>query len=362
MSIQGLHHITLVAADAQRTVDFYTQTLGLRLVKTTVNFDDPGSYHFYFGDENGSAGSIITFFIVPGARRGSSGIGGTHHYALTVRDGTALRKWKRWLTDRGIRVNGPLDRHYFESLYFRDPDGTIIELATEGPGFTVDEPFEELGMNELQPPAEMVRANRDAAAIEADTHPERVSVISADMALLSGLHHISAVGADILRTHDFYGGVLGLNLLKRTSNFDDPDSPHWYWGAEKEGLGAMTYFELDPERMQPARLGAGRTHHFAFSVADEERLTEMGERLRNAGYRVSPVMDRTYFKSIYSNDPDGHIIELATNGPGFTVDEPLEQLGQNLKLPPQLEAQRSEIELSLPQFTPPAWSGTGGQQ
>lgn len=361
MSIEGLHHITLIAGDAQRTVDFYTGTLGLRLVKTTVNFDDPDSHHLYFGDGTGSAGSIITFFIVPGADRGSSGIGGTHHFALTVEDGAALRKWKRYLTDRGLRVTGPLDRHYFESLYFRDPDGTVIELATRGPGFTVDEELDELGTGDLQPPEEMVRANRDHAAIEADTHPEPVPQITSNMALTSGLHHISAVGADILRTHDFYGGVLGLHLLKRTSNFDDPDSAHWYWGANREGLGAMTYFEFDPARMKPARLGTGQTHHIAFSVPDDDRLTEMGERLRNAGHRVSAIMDRTYFKSIYSRDPDGHMIEIATNGPGFTVDEPEAELGQSLKLPGQLEPRRGEIASSLPDFNPPVWQAPGGE-
>src|SRR5690554_2831414 len=210
MSIQGIHHITLVGTDAQRTVDFYTRTLGLRLVKQTVNFDDPGSYHLYFGDSKGSPGSIITFFIVPGARRGSSGMGGTHHFALSVRDGAALRKWKRWLTDKGIRVNGPLDRHYFESLYFRDPDGTIIELATEGPGFTVDEAAQTIGTEFRTPPEEMVRGNRDVAAIEADTHPEPVTGIGADMALSTGMHHISAIASDIERTNAFYAGTLGM--------------------------------------------------------------------------------------------------------------------------------------------------------
>ncbi len=361
MSIEGLHHITLVANDAQRTVDFYTRTLGLRLVKTTVNYDDPESYHLYFADASGSAGSIITFFIVPGAQRGSSGIGGTHHFALTVEDGAALRKWKRYLTDRGVRVSGPLDRHYFESLYFRDPDGSVIELATRGPGFTVDEDPEELGTNDLQPPEQMVRANRDHAAIEADTHAEPVTEISSDMALSSGMHHISAVGADILRTHDFYSGVLGLQLLKRTGNFDDPDSAHWYWGADREGLGAMTYFEFDPARMKPARLGAGQTHHIAFSVADDDRLAETGERLRNAGNRVSAILDRTYFRSIYSRDPDGHLIEIATNGPGFTVDEPAAELGQHLKLPAGLEPRRGEIASSLPDFSSPVWKTPGGK-
>ncbi len=356
MNIQGLHHITLVASDAQQNVDFYTQTLGLRLVKTTVNFDDPGSYHLYYGDATGSPGSIITFFIVPGARRGSSGMGGTHHFALGVKDGTALRKWKRWLTDRGVRVNGPLDRHYFESLYFRDPDGVIIELATEGPGFTVDEPIETVGSEYRAPPEEMVRKNRDLAAIEADTHPEPVTHITPDMALKRGMHHISAIASDVERTNTFYEDVLGMKLMKRTSNFDDPNSPHWYWTADSSGKGGgITYFQMDPERTPPARMGAGQTHHFAFTVAHDAAQLHFAERLAQAGHRVSPVMDRDYFKSIYSADPDGHIVEIATAGPGFAVDEPADQLGMNLKLPDQLEPYRDQIKAQLPKFTAPEW-------
>lgn len=356
MSITGLHHITLIAEDAQRTIDFYTGTLGLRLVKTTVNFDDPGSYHFYFGDETGSPGSIITFFIIPGARRGSSGIGGTHHYALTVHDGAALRKWKRYLTDRGVRVNGPLDRDYFESLYFRDPDGTVIELATRGPGMLIDEPAETLGTATLTPPAEKTRANRDHARIEADTHPEPVPRITKDMQLSSGMHHISAISSDVERTNSFLSDVLGLMLVKRQANFDSPDSAHWYWGVGTgESGGLITYFDMDPARTPPTRMGAGQTHHYAFSVPGDDELLAMGEKLRLAGYRTSPVMDRTYFRSIYSNDPDGHIVELATATPGFAVDEDPAGLGMELKLPAQLEPLRAQIMTQLPDIEIPSW-------
>src|SRR3989442_6913991 len=127
MSIHGLHHITLVSSDAQRTVDFYTGVLGQRLVKKTVNFDDPGSYHLYFGNKEGQPGFIVTFFEWPGAPRGYAGIGGTHHFAMVVPNYEALLKWKRRLTDLGIAVKGPFDRHYFASIYLNDPDGTTIE-------------------------------------------------------------------------------------------------------------------------------------------------------------------------------------------------------------------------------------------
>src|SRR5690242_5107956 len=134
MTILGLHHITIVCRDAQRTLDFYSQVLGLRLVKQTVNFDDPAHYHLYFGDALGRPGTVVTYFEWPGATRGAPGIGGTHHYALRVRDQAAQLKWKRRLTDQHLKVTGPLDRHYFTSIYFTDPDGTIIEIATDGPG------------------------------------------------------------------------------------------------------------------------------------------------------------------------------------------------------------------------------------
>jgi glyoxalase family protein len=167
MTIQGLHHITLVCADAQRTIDFYTQILGLRLVKQTVNFDDPGSYHLYFGDATGRPGTAVTFFEWPGAARGAPGIGGTHHFALAVADRDGLLKWKRRLTDHGIAIEGPLDRHYFESIYFNDPDGTILEIATLGPGWTVDEAPDAIGEAFRAPPEEMVVRNRDEARIAA---------------------------------------------------------------------------------------------------------------------------------------------------------------------------------------------------
>lgn len=160
--IQGLHHITLGCSDAARTVNFYTRVLGLRLVKKTVNFDDPTSYHLYFGDAHGTPGSVVSFFEWRGAPGGKPGVGGTHHFALRVADGTVLRKWKRYLTDRGIGVNGPLDRHYFESVYLKDPDGAMIELATDGPGWTVDEAPDALGAALTLPPwLEGERARRE---------------------------------------------------------------------------------------------------------------------------------------------------------------------------------------------------------
>ncbi|HMQ33397.1 MAG TPA: VOC family protein [Chloroflexaceae bacterium] len=348
MSILGLHHITLVSADAQRTVDFYTRALGLRLVKQTVNFDDPSSYHLYFGDERGSPGSAITFFEWPRAQPGEPGIGGTHHFALAVADYDGLLMWKRRLTDLGLGVDGPFDRHYFTSIYFRDPDGVIVEIATVGPGWTVDEAPDAIGTAFRAPPEAMLVANRDAETIRALTWPEPVPTIAPAMALSRGMHHITAIGADIGRTHAFFGELLGMRRVKMTNNFDDPGSAHWYWGAGDGRPGTLiTYFERDPLKSPRARMGAGQTHHFALAVADEATQLEWRERLLAAGLRVSPVMDRVYFKSIYTSDPDGHIVELATLGPGFAVDEPTEALGSSLKLPPWLEQNRADIKGAL---------------
>lgn len=356
MKIQGLHHITLVASNAQQTVDFYVKVLGMRLVKQTVNFDDPSSYHLYFGDAVGTPGSAITFFEWTRAPKGLRGIGGTHHVALSVKDYEGLLKWKRRLTDMDIKVQGPFDRHYFKSIYFRDPDGVILEIATMGPGFTVDENEDELGTNHMPPPEAMMIANRDEDTISKLMWEEPVNTITADMALMFGMHHITAISSNIAATNAFYSDVLGLQRVKKTDNFDAPNSPHWYWGVDNGKPGSLiTYFEHDPKDVRLAQMGRGLTHHFAFAVEDEDEQTEWRKRLASAGYRVSQILDRDYFRSIYTNDPDGHIVELATNGPGFAVDEDPAELGQRLQLPAWLEQHRDQIERSLTPLVVPEW-------
>lgn len=356
MKIQGLHHITLVSSNAQRTVNFYVKVLGLRLIKQTVNFDDPSAYHLYFGDAVGSPGSAITFFEWKHSPRGRAGIGGTHHLALSVNGYDALLKWKRRLTDLDIKVEGPYDRHYFSSIYFRDPDGVILEIATMQPGFTVDESLDELGTNHLPPPEAIVLANRDEERIKALTWSDPVPVITADMALMNGMHHISAISSNISATNAFFTDVLGLQRVKKTDNFDDPNSAHWYWGTDNGRPGTLiTYFERQASATRHVQMGYGQTHHYAFAVEDEAEQEEWRYRLNSAGYRVSQILDRDYFRSIYSNDPDGHIVELATVGPGFAVDEPVEALGERLQLPKWLEQHRSQIEASLTPLIIPEW-------
>jgi glyoxalase family protein len=357
-TILGFHHITLISADAQRTLSFYTQVLGFRLVKRTVNFDDTTSYHLYFGDEVGTHGTVITFFEWPNdAPRGLIGIGGTHHLALRVADDDGLLKWKRRLTDLGIKVDGPYDRHYFKSIYFKDPDGVILEIATNGPGWTIDESPEQLGKEFRAPPPQMTAANRDVATIQQTTWQNPVDIITADMSLLNGIHHISAITSDIRATHAFYSGVLGLRRVKMTDNFEEAGMPHWYWANESADVGtSITYFEHSPKNTRYVRMGTGLTHHFAFAVADEDVQAYYQRRLASAGYRVSEILDRNYFKSIYTHDPDGHIVELATVAPGFLHDEPIESLGSTLKLPDWLEGQRDDIEKDLAPITVNVWN------
>src|SRR5688572_6561528 len=196
LQTQGFHHITMVSTSAARTLAFYGDLLGLDLVKKTVNFDDPSAYHLYFGRERGRPGTILTFFEWAHARGGHWGVGGIHHLALGVSTPDAQLKWKRRLVDAGVAVNGPIDRGYFRSLYFADPDGQVLEIATAGPGYAIDEPADALGQELIAPPVERLPGGRDQAAIELATHPEPVPVITSDMTL-DGIHHITGITDDI---------------------------------------------------------------------------------------------------------------------------------------------------------------------
>lgn len=346
-AITGIHHATMIARDAQRTVDFYTEVLGLRLVKQTVNFDDPGAYHLYFGNAAAEPGSLLTFFEWGHLPQGHPGIGATHHIALATATSDTLFQWKRWLTDHGLAVTGPYDRVYFTSIYFQDPDGLIVEIATRGPGWTVDEPTETLGSELRYPPAETMLGGRDEAAIAARTWPEPVAAIVPEMRL-DRLHHITAIASDAARTTAFYTETLGLRLVKRTVNFDNPRAPHLYFAVGDGAPGTIvTYFIYPHGAYRQGELGAGMTHHFALTVASDEAQLAWHERLCAAGLAVTPVQDRLYFKSIYFHDPDGHIVEIATAGPGFAIDEPPTALGGALKLPPWLEPHRAAIVADL---------------
>jgi glyoxalase family protein len=345
----GLHHITLVASDARRTLAFYRDVLGLALVKRTVNFDDPGAYHLYFGDPAGAPGTLVTFFEWAHAPHGRPGVGGVHHLAFGTRDGDTLRQWKRYLTGRGVPVSGPLPRGYFESLYFRDPDGQVLEIATLGPGYAIDEPPDRLGAVLVEPPVSRLPGGRDEAAIAADTWPDPVPTVTAAMRL-TGLHHVTGFTDDLPRMHEFLDQALGLRLVKQTVNQDDPGTLHWFWarydGSTVAPRSSYTLFGWPPTAPR-ARGGVGQTHHLAFRVPDAEAQRAWREHLLGLGLEVSPVMDRSYFESIYFRAPDGMLLELATDGPGFATDEPLDALGATLRLPAWLEPDRARIAEAL---------------
>jgi glyoxalase family protein len=349
LATRGLHHVTMVSANAQRTLDFYRNVLGLGLVKRTVNFDDPGSYHLYFGDPVGSPGTLLTFFEWPRAPRGRWGIGGVHHVAMGVATDDGLLKWKRRLTDAGVPVSGPYDRRWFHSIYFSDPDGQILEIATRGPGYALDEPADALGRRVIIPGEGNLRGHRDEAAIHARTWPEPVPEITPDMAL-EGMHHVSAITRDVEEANDFLERALGLRLVKRTVNQDAPDTPHWFWarydGRSVAPHSAFTLFGF-PKNGKRAHGGVGQAHHVAFRARSDEQQAEWRDHLLSLGVSVSPVMDRDYFRSIYFRMPDGLLLEIATDGPGFLVDEPLATLGTELRVPAWLADQREEIEAGL---------------
>jgi len=339
----------MVSTDAPRTLAFYGDLLGLSMVKKTVNFDDPEAYHLYFGDDGGRPGTILTFFEWQNAQRGRWGVGGVHHLALGVVTPEAQLKWKRRLTDRNVSVSGPIDRGYFTSLYFADPDGQILEIATAGPGYSIDEDANALGRELLVPPRERLREGRDEAAIAAATHPEPVPQVTPDMRL-QGIHHVSAITDDLGRAGEFYESALGLSLVKKTCNQDDGKTKHYFWasydGLEVAAHSSLTLFGWSATQNN-ASPGAGQTHHVAFRAEGREQQDEWRDHLLSLGIAVSPVKDRTYFESIYFRAPDGLLVEIATDGPGFAVDEPLDDLGAGLKLPSWLESRRSRIEHAL---------------
>jgi glyoxalase family protein len=354
--ILGIHHLTAVSADAQRTVDFYTKQLGQRLIEQSVDLDDPTSYRLSFADEEHGPG-VISFVVRPGAARGRFGIGGVHHLAYETDNRQTLRQWKRWLTDRGIPVSGPYDRVYFESIYFTDPDGLILEIATRGPGWTRDEPPDRLGAEVKLPPVAMTAGHRDEAAIAAETWPEPIAAPSPAMRL-KRMHHITAIGSDASRTEAFFTGLLGLRTVKRTVNFDDPDSPHLYFGVGDGAPGTIiTSFAYPHGTLRPARPGVGLTDHFALSVPGNDALAAWREHLLEQRVPVTEMRDHGSFHRFALRDPDGLLLEIASASPGYTSDGHPSELGRSLRLPPWLEPRREEIAAGLPPLSVPDPAG-----
>lgn len=314
---RGLHHVTAIAGNPQRNLDFYEGVLGLRLVKKTVNFDDPGTYHLYYGDAAGNPGTIMTFFpwAFPGAPEGSPGHGQVTVTSFAV-PGGSLDYWTQRLQERGVNATSPGTRFGSPVLELRDPDGFKLELVGSA-GFGGSEVGGEVW--------------------EDSPVPEEHAIRSFDGVTLSE----RALG----RTESLLTEVLGF----RAAGEDDGRARFEAGGG---GAGNRLDILVDP-REPVGRMGVGTIHHVAFRVPDEEGHRELREELAALGYGVTPVIDRQYFRSIYFREPGGVLFEIATDPPGFAVDEDPAELGTSLKLPPQHEPRRAELQSRLPALETP---------
>ena len=305
MRLDGIHHVTAITADAQRNVDFYVGVLGLRMVKKTVNQDNPTVYHLFYADEKGDPGSDLTFFEYPGIPAGRAGDGMVHRIVWRVGSTDALEFWAARLGERGVEAQGADGR-----LRFADPEGLDHELLVPEAG---DEP---LAANHPEIPAEFALQGFDGARAYA-FEPDRSAELLAD-------------------------------TLQFARHGDGEESASWEARGERRG----SIYAYDEPPADTGLQGAGSVHHVAWasSIEDHEAWRD---RVVAAGMRPTPVIDRFYFRSVYFREPSGVLFEIATLGPGFTVDEPLESLGEKLSLPPFIEAMRDEIEATVRPITNP---------
>jgi catechol 2,3-dioxygenase-like lactoylglutathione lyase family enzyme len=308
--VAGIHHVTAIAGDPQRNLDFYSGLLGLRLVKRTVNFDDPGSYHLYYGDTLGHPGTLMTFFPWPGAPRGRRGTGLVGATAFSV-PLNALGFWIDRLRAVGVEPDGPTRRFEEETVAFVDPDGLVLELVAGG-GPDDGDPWQEGPV-----PAEQA---------------------------IRGLHSVGLWVEGYERT---------AAVLERLGLEAAGDEGNRFRFRARAGTGGVADLLCMPEQARGQTM-AGTVHHVAWRASDEREQLGWRTRLAAEGLNVTPVLDRIYFRSIYFREPGGVLFEIATDPPGFTADEPPEALGRSLRLPPWLEGHRERIEQALPPLTDPA--------
>jgi len=309
LALPGLHHVTAMASDPRRNAAFYTRVLGLRLVKQTVNFDDPSTYHLYYGDSAGNPGTILTFFPWAGLRRGRPGNGQVYATAFSVR-ADALSFWAARLAAHQVLATRDNDRFGDTVLRFTDPDGLILELIAT----TSDDPR------------------------TGHTHPE----VPAEHAL-RGFHGVTIAVLDAPRTQALLTGPMGYRFVATTGG-------RTRFAPPAGGPGTFVDLLVDPALPRGLN-GAGTVHHLAFRTPTDATQAAARNTLLHLGYDVSPVMDRNYFHSIYYREPEGVLFEIATDPPGFTADESSATLGTSLRLPAQYEALRTQIEAALPKFT-----------
>jgi glyoxalase family protein len=304
--IAGLHHVTAIASDPQRNLDFYTQVLGLRFVKRTINFDDPGTYHFYFGDDTGKPGTILTFFPWPHARKGQMGVGEVIATAFSIPVGSQ-EFWHKRLKANGVTVQEHT-RFGSQVISFSDPDGMVIELVEQ-----------------------------------AEAHPgaaPRYSDVEASKAI-QGFYGVTLLERSLEDTEQLLA-IMGLKKIGEEDNFAR-------FAPEGEALGRFIDIKLDPAA-RPGRMGSGTVHHIAFRNTDDAAQADWRRTL--ARYlSVTPVQDRTYFHSIYFREPGGVLFEMATDNPGFLIDEPAEILGEVLRIPEWYEPNRRAIEANVAPIT-----------
>lgn len=306
--VTGLHHITAIASDPRQNLDFYTRVLGLRFVKKSVNQDDPGTYHLYYGDYAASPGTILTFFPWAGLRRGRPGTGQAYATAFSVPAGS-LPFWQERFTKLDVKQQPIETRFNDQVLPFADPDGLLLELV---------------------------------ATSETDSRPPAPAKDVPAGFAIRGFHSSTLALTDATATAAVLTETMGYRLAGQSGH-------RTRYTAAQGGPG--TYVDLLTDPALPRGLnGAGTIHHVAFRVADAAQENTAREILLKSGLQVSPVIDRAYFRSIYYREPAGVLFEIATDGPGFAIDEPLEKLGTILGLPPHLEPHRAEIEAALPKL------------
>ena len=307
--ILGLHHVTAIAGDAKRNHDFYTRVLGQRLVKKTVNFDDPQTYHFYFGDEVGSPGTILTFF--PWGNRVHTGRRGTKQVTevgLSVPQGS-LDFWKRRLAEHNVIHNNIAEKFGEQYLTFLDPDGLKLELTV--------------------PDTPDSRSPWETAAVKA-------------IHAVKGFHHITITTEKMDATARILTDVFGYRLSRQEVN-------RFRFATDAVAQAAIVDLVEAPGEAV-GQVAGGSVHHVAFRVANEAVLMDFREKLVAMGLHVTPKIDRNYFYSLYFREPGGVLFELATENPGFATDETVAALGSGLKLPAQYESSRIQLEAVLPQL------------
>ncbi|MFC4564981.1 ring-cleaving dioxygenase [Nocardiopsis mangrovi] len=304
----GIHHVTAIAGDPQANADFYLNALGMRLVKKTVNFDSPETYHLYYGDRAGNPGTIMTFFPWPGSPKGRLGAGQATTTSFSVPEGS-LGWWQRHLAALGVAATRPAERLQEDVLTLRDPDGLVLELV--------------------------------AAADTHDTDPWDGGRVPVEHAI-RGIRAVTLTEHDPDGTADMLNGRLGFRLAA-----EEGDRLRFHTGDAAAGVGTVVDVVAAPGAAR-GLVAAGTVHHVAYRAPD--RTTQDGWRrsLAADGVDVTEIRDRSYFTSIYFREPGGVLLEIATDGPGFDYDEPLLQLGRSLRLPPWLEPDRERIEAHLP--------------